>query len=199
MRFEPLVPGKNVMSADADRAHTPALALPFDSGLLQSVARRRGVRGRTARPATLPRYPPAPLFGLPLGLQTRPQTKTRRLGRAAAPAVLPAAHTSTALLHGLCSAFSSGPGDPAVSAEGTGGGRWILTFRPPRDQCLSEMVEPCAETTLRARTEFLRGGTNRCYGAGDEKMATSSLHLTMECRDAPAERLEQIPRHPGPE
>jgi hypothetical protein len=31
------------------------------------------------------------------------------------------------------------------------------------------------------------------------RMATSSLHLTMECRDAPAERLEQIPRRPGPE
>src|SRR6201984_2280874 len=30
------------------------------------------------------------------------------------------------------------------------------------------------------------------------RMATSSLHLTMECRDAPAERPEQIPRRPGP-
>src|SRR5437762_9870310 len=29
--------------------------------------------------------------------------------------------------------------------------------------------------------------------------ATSSLHLTMECRDAPAERPEQVPRRPGPE
>ena len=27
-------------------------------------------------------------------------------------------------------------------------------------RCLSELVEPCAETTWRARTEFLRGGTN---------------------------------------
>src|SRR5689334_13220384 len=32
----------------------------------------------------------------------------------------------------------------------------------------------------------------RSYGAGGEEMATSSLHLTMECRDAPAERLEQV-------
>ena len=29
-----------------------------------------------------------------------------------------------------------------------------------RDQRLSELVEPCAETTWRARGEFLRGGTN---------------------------------------
>ena len=27
-------------------------------------------------------------------------------------------------------------------------------------RCASELVEPCAETTWRARTEFLRGGTN---------------------------------------
>jgi hypothetical protein len=40
------------------------------------------------------------------------------------------------------------------------GGSRIRTFRPPRDQCLSELVEPCAETAWRARTEFLRGGTN---------------------------------------
>jgi hypothetical protein len=31
-------------------------------------------------------------------------------------------------------------------------------------------------------------------GRAAEEMATSSLHLTMECRDAPAERPEQIPR-----
>jgi hypothetical protein len=30
------------------------------------------------------------------------------------------------------------------------------------------------------------------------RMATSSLNLTMECRDAPAERLEQVPRCSGP-
>jgi hypothetical protein len=30
------------------------------------------------------------------------------------------------------------------------------------------------------------------------RMATSSLHQPMECRDAPAERLEQVPRRPGP-
>src|SRR5215472_14620101 len=38
--------------------------------------------------------------------------------------------------------------------------RPIASFRPFRDQCLSELVEPWAETTWRARTEFLRGGTN---------------------------------------
>src|SRR5947208_5342342 len=40
-------------------------------------------------------------------------------------------------------------------------------------------------------------GTKRCYGAGGEEMATSSLHLTMECRDAPAKRPEQVPRRGG--
>ena len=30
------------------------------------------------------------------------------------------------------------------------------------------------------------------------RMATSSLHQPMECRNAPAERLEQVPRRPGP-
>src|SRR6266446_5568017 len=39
----------------------------------------------------------------------------------------------------------------------------------------------------------LVGGTERCYGAGGEDMATSSLHLTMECRDAPAERPRPAP------
>src|SRR6516164_3457367 len=42
------------------------------------------------------------------------------------------------------------------------------------------------------------GGTDRSYGVGGEEVATSSLHLTMECRDAPAERPEQVPRRPGP-
>src|ERR1700746_2708439 len=41
----------------------------------------------------------------------------------------------------------------------TGGGSRIRTFRSSRDQCLSELVEPCEETTWRARTKFLRGGT----------------------------------------
>ena len=36
----------------------------------------------------------------------------------------------------------------------------MRAFRPPRDQCLSELVQPCAETTWRARGEFLCGGTN---------------------------------------
>ena len=35
-----------------------------------------------------------------------------------------------------------------------------ITGHYPRDQRLSELVEPCAETTWRARGEFLRGGTN---------------------------------------
>jgi hypothetical protein len=50
---------------------------------------------------------------------------------------------------------------------------------------------------LRDRPSF-SAGTERCYGAGGEEMATSSLHKPMECRDAPAERLEQVPRRRGP-
>jgi hypothetical protein len=41
-------------------------------------------------------------------------------------------------------------------------------------------------------------GTERCYGAGGEEMAPSSLRQPMECPDAPAKRLEQVPRRPGP-
>src|SRR5262249_23120246 len=45
----------------------------------------------------------------------------------------------------------------------------------------------------------LKSGTTRSYGAGGEDVATSSLQSNrMECRDAPAERLEQVPRRPGP-
>ena len=36
----------------------------------------------------------------------------------------------------------------------------IRTFHPSWDQCLSELVELCAETTWRAQGEFLRGGNN---------------------------------------
>ena len=36
----------------------------------------------------------------------------------------------------------------------------IRGFRPSRDQCRSELVNPYAETTWRAQGGFLRGGTN---------------------------------------
>jgi hypothetical protein len=53
------------------------------------------------------------------------------------------------------------PVEHASAAAGFGGScDWPLTFRPTRDQCLYELVEPCAETTWRARRAFLRGGTN---------------------------------------
>src|SRR6516162_4142181 len=45
------------------------------------------------------------------------------------------------------------PGDAAAGSR-------IRTFRPSRDQCLSELAEPCVETRWRAPGEFLRGGTN---------------------------------------
>ena len=38
----------------------------------------------------------------------------------------------------------------------------------------------------------------RCYGAGGEDGNFVALHQSMECRDAPAERFEQVPRRPGP-
>jgi hypothetical protein len=58
-------------------------------------------------------------------------------------------------------------GTGAPAAEGTPGGRadslaeeaGFELFVPLWDQCLSELVEPCAETTWRARGEFLRSGT----------------------------------------
>src|SRR6266478_1937433 len=43
-------------------------------------------------------------------------------------------------------------------------------------------------------------GTERRYGAGGEEMATSSRASNRwSASDAPAERLEQVPRRPGPE
>jgi hypothetical protein len=44
-----------------------------------------------------------------------------------------------------------------------------------------------------------RSGTKETLWGGRQGMATLSLHVTMECRNAPAERLEQVPRRPGPE
>src|SRR5258708_32456116 len=43
------------------------------------------------------------------------------------------------------------------------------------------------------RTGRVRNRPKRCYGAGGEEMAPSSLCEPMECPDAPAERLEQVP------
>jgi hypothetical protein len=62
----------------------------------------------------------------------------------------------------LCSGVTGSREEPRVCRlpAGPAGARWIRTLRPSRDQCLSELVEPCAETTWRARGEFLRGGTN---------------------------------------
>jgi hypothetical protein len=67
----------------------------------------------------------------------------------------------------------------------------------------------------RSVPQFAFRNKNRLFRAGDRwfesislqrrdamgraaRMATSSLHQPMECRDAPAERLEQVPRRPGP-
>ena len=46
-------------------------------------------------------------------------------------------------------------------------------------------------TKVRLETVAYLPGTDRRYGAGGI--------LSMECRDAPAERPAQIPRRPGPE
>src|SRR4051812_27938756 len=59
-------------------------------------------------------------------------------------------------------------------------------------------VPPGASNKVCSITFPSKSGTMRCYGAGGEDVATSSLHEPMECRDAPAERPEQVPRRPGP-
>jgi hypothetical protein len=76
-----------------------------------------------------------------------------------------------------------------------GGGRWIRTFRPSR---LSELVEPCAETTWRPRGEFLRGG-NRCYlppavnrtNFGTAITAPRQLHPVVQLRIALRRGVEE--------
>src|SRR5262249_23208468 len=42
-------------------------------------------------------------------------------------------------------------------------------------------------------------GTARRYGAGGEECQLRPCNFSMECRDAPTERPEQVPRRPGPE
>src|SRR5271155_1618308 len=64
------------------------------------------------------------------------------------------------------------------------------------------METPCVtgnqgDTTWRGlETLVVPRGTERCYGAGGEEMAPSSLREPMECPDAPAKRLEQVPERP---
>jgi len=60
------------------------------------------------------------------------------------------------------------------------------------------------ETTMVGRGASLDGrlflgGTDRRYGAGGEEWQLRRCIFSMECRDAPAERPEQIPRRLGPE
>ena len=77
----------------------------------------------------------------------------------------------------------------------------VPTFRPYTVENLEFggfYASSCESRASVAAKQSRATGTQRSYGAGGEEMATSSLHLTMECRDAPAERLEQVPRRPGP-
>ena len=82
----------------------------------------------------------------------------------------------------------------------------------PNFIALHELFDKVAETAeeftdLLAERATALGGTaegrlhavaERCYGAGGEEMAPSSLREPMECPDAPAKRPEQVPRRPGP-
>ena len=76
--------------------------------------------------------------------------------RPSLPTALPAPPRTPA---GKARLFDVRGRNPARHGLSAGGSR-IRTFRPSRDQCLSELAEPCAETTWRARGEFLRRGTN---------------------------------------
>jgi hypothetical protein len=78
------------------------------------------------------------------------------------------------------------------------GGRWIRTISPAIDKTPfgRAMWFPRAAPPARRATD--PGRDRKILWGGRRGMATSSLHLTMECRDAPAERLEQVPRRPGP-
>jgi hypothetical protein len=76
------------------------------------------------------------------------------------------------------------------------GGRRLGRAMPPTPPARKPGVASVASRDRRAIT--VAGGPRDAMGRA-ARMATSSLHLTMECRDAPAERLEQVPRRPGPE
>src|SRR5262249_45019316 len=66
-----------------------------------------------------------------------------------------------------------------------------VTLNSPHDKS--------ADKRQSLETKPISRGTERSYGACGEDVATSSLQSNrMECRDAPAERLEQVPRRPGP-
>jgi hypothetical protein len=80
------------------------------------------------------------------------------------------------------------PVEHASAAAGFGGScDWPLTFRPSRDQCLYELVEPCAETTWRARGAFLRGGTN---GSNPARSSAESANLRSLSSGMPIVRVQ---------
>ena len=99
------------------------------------------------------------------------------------------------------------------------GGKWIRTISPALAKSLSAVAErrtrtdklervikhrSSLETTMVGRGaspqgRLFLGGTDRRYGAGGEEWQLCRCIFSMECRDARAERPEQIPRRSGPE
>src|SRR6266446_8592289 len=79
-------------------------------------------------------------------------------------------------------------------------GPWLHgVARPTEEIELNQAAAaPKFVATTSPRCSAITGGTERCYGAGGEDMATSSLDLIDGVPRCPAERLEQVPRCPGP-
>ena len=74
-----------------------------------------------------------------------------------------------------------------------------LVFETRGDGLDHAAGEPCADAFLSACFPLaaMHGESRDAMGRA-ARMATSSLHLTDGVPDAPAERLEQVPRRPGP-
>ena len=66
--------------------------------------------------------------------------------------------------------------------------RLLDLFVNPNNAERGAMIPDLREAARAKRSDIREAGTERCSGAGGEEMATSSLHLTIEWRDAPAER-----------
>ena len=84
--------------------------------------------------------------------------------------------------------------DPPL--EGTGFEPSIPLLGQGVGLCRREMLEGWPRIPS-PRPSLSRGGTDRRYGADGED-GNFVVDVSMECRDAPAKRPEQIPRRPGP-
>ena len=82
-------------------------------------------------------------------------------------------------------------GQARAVGVGTGGSTPASSAVSPRTFGLPHRARRCCNSVA------LAGPDRETLWGGRRGVATSSLHLTMECRDAPAERPEQVPRRPG--